>query len=268
MGSSVDRAPARIDDQERRLSPAEVEAVLGRAIELHVRASADGRGELLSEAELLRIGDELGLPPHHLRQALAEVEGGLAPEEGWLSRHLGAGRAGASRIVERPAGEVRRELERHLLEIECMVVERRFPGRTVYAAAAGVLASATRATRRLTGRHPLLGAERLEVAVQELDAGSCCVAVAVDLERKRRDVAVTGAVGGGVGATGAVAAGVFLTPLAAIVGVPLLAAAYVGSRAAYRSTLGESATRLESLLDRLEHRDLGRGPALRALLGI
>ena len=267
MERSVDRVPARLD-QERRLSPAEVEAVLERAIELHVRESAERRGELVSEGELLRIADELGLPAHHVRQALAEVDGGIAPDEGWLTRHLGAGRAGASRNLEQRAEDVRRELERYLLETECMVVERRFRGRTVYAAGTGVLASATRATRRLAGRHRLLGADRLDVAVQGLDSGSCCVAVTSDLRRKRRDVAVTGAVGGGLGAGVAIAAGVVLAPPAALVGAPLLVAAYLGSRAVYRETLGESATQLESLLDRLEHRELGRGPALRALLGL
>jgi hypothetical protein len=267
MGVPVDRAPVRLDDPERRLSPAEVDAVLGRAIELHVRSSSD-RGTELSEGELLRIGDELGLSAHHLRQALTEVHGGIAPEDGWLARHLGAGRAGASRILDRRPADVRAELERYLLETECMVVERRFADRTVYAAGTGVLASATRATRRLAGRHPLLQAERLEVAVQELDAGSCCVAVAVDLRRKRRDIALTGAVGGGIGTTAAVAAGIALVPPVALVAAPVLGAAYLGSRAAYRSTFAESAARLESLLDRLEHGELKRGPALRALLGL
>jgi hypothetical protein len=267
MGVPVDRAPARVDEPERRLSPAEVEAVLGRAIELHVRSAAHA-GDLLSEGELLRIGGELGLPAHTLRQALTEVDGGIGLEHGWLARHLGAGRAGASRVLERRAGSVQTELERYLLETECMVVERRFPERTVYAAASGVLASATRATRRLAGRHPLLQADRLEVAVQELDAGSCCVAVTVDLAQKRRDVAITGVIGGGAGTAAAAAAGIFLAAPAALIGVPVVAAILYGSRSAYRGTLAETSARLESLLDRLEHGELRRGPALRALLGL
>jgi hypothetical protein len=270
MGVPVDRAPARVEESERRLSPAEVEAVLGRAIELHVRSSAHRDGEL-SEAELLRIGDELGLPPHTLRQALTEVDGGIGLEHGWLARHLGAARAGASRIVERRAGSVQAEIERYLLETECMVVERRFPERTVYVAASGVLASATRATRRLAGRHPLLQADRLEVSVQELDAGSCCVAVTVDLAQKRRDVAVTGVIGGGTVTAAAAAAGVILAPpvaLVGILGIPAVVAILYGSRSAYRGTLAETTARLESLLDRLEHGELRRGPALRALLGL
>jgi hypothetical protein len=267
MERPVDRAPARLDTQDRRLSPGEVEAVLGRAIELHVRSS-HGAGELLSEEELLRIGGELGLPVAYLRQALTEVDGGIGPESGRLARHLGAGRAGASRIVERRSADVRGELDRYLLDTECMVVERRFPERTAYVAATGVIASATRATRKLAGKHPLLGADRLEVAVQELDGRSCCVAVTVDLTRKRRDVALTGAISGGAGGAAAVAAGVFLAPPAALLGLPFLAAVAYGSRAAYRSTLQESQARLESLLDRLEHGELRRGPALRALLGL
>jgi hypothetical protein len=267
MTGLVEHAPARLEDADRRLTPAEVEAVLGRAIELHVR-STHGVGDLLSEEELLRIGGELGLPVAYLRQALTEVDGGLRPEAGWLFRHLGAGRGGASRIVPRRAAEVERELDRYLLDTECMVVERRFPERTVYVAATGVLASATRATRKLAGKHPLLGAERLEVAVHAVDANSCCVAAAMDLTRQRRDAAITGVIGGGAGGLAAVAAGVFVAPPLALAGLPVLVAIAYGSRSAYRATLAQSTARLESLLDRLEHGELRRGPALRALLGL
>lgn len=267
MTGLVEHAPARLEDVGRRLTPAEVEAVLGRAIELHVR-STHGAGDLLSEGELLRIGDELGLSVAHLRRALAEVDGGLGPEAGWLARQLGAGRAGASRILERRAADVERELDRYLLETECMVVERRFPERIVYSAATGVLASATRATRKLAGKHPLLGAELLEVAVQEVDARSCCVAVTIDLTRQRRDAAITGVIGGGAGGLAAVAAGVFVAPPLALAGLPVLVAIAYGSRGAYRGTLAQSTARVESLLDRLEHGELRRGPALRALLGL
>jgi hypothetical protein len=268
MTVPVDAVPARFEDTERRLSPAEVEAVLGRAIELHVREVAGASAAEIPESELLRIGRELGLAPDRLRRALAEVDGGLRAEETWLSRNLGEPRAGASRLVSRGAADVQRELESYLVETECMVVERRYPGRTVYVPAAGVLAAAARAARRLRGRHRLLGAEHLEVAVQALAESSCCVAVTVDLSHKRREVAATATAGAGTGAVAALLAGTFVAPPAALLGVPILAAALLGSRSAYRNAFGETSGRVESVLDRLEHSELESGPTLRAMLGV
>jgi len=263
-----DPLPARRAAPERQLSRDEVEAVIGRAIELHVREAGMG-DDALSESQLLRIGDELGLAPSSLRRALAEVDGGLAPSSDWLARHVGVPRAGTSRVLARPVRDVERELETYLLEVECMVVERRLHGKTVYAAASGLLAGAQRATRKLAGRHPLLGAERLELGVQEVDPGSCCVAVAIDLERTRRDHAVGGALGGvaGGGAAAAIAA-VAVAPPLALVGLPVAAAVFLGTRSAYRGTVRDLVARLESVLDRVEHRELRRAPGRVRLLGL
>lgn len=261
--AQMDVEPAR----ERRLSPREVESVLGRAIELHVRDSAHARGDDLTEADLLRIGHELGLEPVAVRRALAELGGGDAADQGWLARHVGERRAASSRVVRRAAADVRRELEAYLLEVEAMVIERRFPGHTVYVRAKGLVALSLRLVGKLGRRHTLLEAERVEVGVQPLDGGSCCVALAVDLEAKRREHVAVGAVAGAAGGvTGAVLLGLLVTPPLALAAVPLAGTGLLAARLAYRGARAETLERVESLLDRLEHRELRRGPvrALRA----
>jgi hypothetical protein len=259
--------PARPSD-ERRLAPVELEAVVLRAIELHVRDLARS-GDDLSEGELLRLGAELGLPAAYLRQALAEVDGGIGRDAGWLARHVGPPRAGASRVVARPAADAERDLDRYLVDVECMIVERRFPGRTLYVPATGLLASGMRAIRSLGGRYPLLGAKSLEVAIRPVESSSCCVAVAVDLARKRREHIAAALAGTGVGGGVAIAAGVAVAPPAALAAIPVAVAAAAGSRTAYRGAVAETASRLESLLDRLEHGELGTPRVRRlGLLGV
>jgi hypothetical protein len=261
MEALEDSPPAPLRVPERRLTPADVEAVIARAIELHLREAAESGDEEIPEAALLRIGDELGLPAVHVRRALAEMDGGAVGEDGWLARHVGESRAAVSRVVARNAEETGNELESYLRGTECMVVYRRLPGRTIYTRASGLVASAARAARRLRGRHPLLRADRVEVAVQALEGDSCCVAVAIDLTRKRTEHAGAGLVGGVVAGGGpAAAAGLLVAPAAALVGLPLALGAVLAARAAYRSALREAGSRLESVLDRLEHGELA-GPA-------
>jgi hypothetical protein len=262
----VSTSPARLDDFQKRLAPAEVEAVLGRAIELHVREWAAGSHDRLSADDVLRIGRELGLSDTLVRHALAELDGGVTPERTRLARYLGDRRAGASRVVEHPAPSLQDALDGYLRGPECMVVERRQQARTTYVPAEGLLASANRAVRRLGGSHALLRADRIETAVRPLDGTSAAVAVTVDLHRKRRGYLALGLLGGTAGGTVAAAlAASLVAPPLAIVGLPVAAAGLVATRLAYRGAAVETAERVESLLDRLEHGEL-RGPSARVRL--
>lgn len=259
----MDVTPARVP--ERRLSPREVEDVIGRAIELHVRESAHARGDELTELDVLRIGHELGLDPASVQRALAE-RGGVPDDSGWLGRYVGDRRASSSRVVRRPAGEVEDAVDRYLRDTETMVVERRHPGRTVYVRAKGLLAMSMRVAGRVGRKHAPLDAVRLEVGVQPLDGVSCCVALTVDLEAKRREHV---AVGGTLGAAGGLSAGLLLgtmvAPPLAVVGLPVVGIGLVASRLAYRGARSETLERVESVLDRLEHGELRRGHARGAL---
>lgn len=243
---------------ERQLSSGELEAVIRRAVELQAREAEGGPGEGLTESELIRIGRELGLSPAHVQQALAEVRSRPSPErEGWFGRGFGDAAVLSSRHVSRSAESVRRELEVYMRDRECMVVQRRLPDRTVYVQASGVVAAVSRAAQRVGSRYPPLGARQIEVAVQPVDENSCFVSLAVDLSGQRTGLAAGGLLGGGgAGGITAAMAAIAIAPPAALVGVPLLIGAVLSARAIYSQLTERMRVQIESLLDRLEHREL------------
>ena len=86
-------------DLPARLDRSALERVLARAAEL--QAGELDPGEQVSEDRLLEIANEVGLSPHHMRQALAEERTRVAPPEevGPLARFAGAARVVATRVV-------------------------------------------------------------------------------------------------------------------------------------------------------------------------
>jgi hypothetical protein len=253
-----------------RLSGSEVEAVIRRAVELQVRETESGAGgDGITADELVRMSTELGLSRRHIQQALVEVEvaGDPAAEHGLLWRLFGPGKAAAARTVSRPAAEARRVLDEYLRGTEAMVVQRRIGDLTVYEEGAGIGAALTRVAAKAGARHAPLHLKLLEAAVRPIDDGTSYVAIAADLGSRRNGAVAGAAVGGSVAAasTGLVLATAFV-PVAAVAGLPLLAIFQQISRAWYRGELARVRTRLESLLDRLEHRELDP-PTARSVLG-
>ena len=114
----------------RRVSSEELEAVIRRATELQfARGEAE---EGLPEAEVMRIGKELGLEPAHVRRAISEVRGQPREEKGMMVSLMGPETIRAVRTIRRPAAQLGMELEEYLLKCEYMTVQRRFPDRTRY----------------------------------------------------------------------------------------------------------------------------------------
>jgi hypothetical protein len=238
-----------------RLSNQELEAVIRRAVELQ---TADGGGqEGIAEAEVLRIGQELGLAPQHVRRAIAEVRAQPVREGGFLGAFMGAARIRAVRTLRRPAVEVGMFLEKYLLECEYMVVQRRFPDRTRYVRASGVAAAVGRAAARFGQRHASLRFDQMDVGVAADDVETCVVEVSVDLGGQRAGFAAGGTLGG-LGAGGAVGTvlAIAVAPPAALVGLPILAGMVWGMRAAYHGVARRAQDDLEAFLDRLEHGEL------------
>jgi hypothetical protein len=163
-------------------------------------------------------------------------------------------------VLQRPASSVGPELDRYLRETELMVVQRRFSDRTRYARNPSFAAGLARVTRSLSSTHQHVDLKQLDVHVSPLDSGSCLVEVSTDLGTVR-----AGLLGGIVGSTGGLAAGwstvVWATPIAdplILVGIPALAAAWLGTLVIYRTVSNSAEEKLEPLLDRLEHRELSR----------
>lgn len=246
----------------RRLSSQELEAVIRRAVEL--QTAAGGAEEGITEAEVVRIGEELGLEASLVRRAITDVRGRPPEERGALAGVMGPGVVRAVRTVRRPAAQVGMLLEEYLLKCEYMGVQRRLPDRTRYVRRSGVAASLGRAARSLGTHDPSLDLPALEVGVAALDEESALVELRVELRTPRGWLAGAG-VGSGGGVAALVGAFAWATPapdLLALLGIPALAATLLGSRGIYRYLARSRQEKLESLLDRLEHGELRvpRGP--------
>lgn len=253
--SRLARRSSNLPLSSRKLSSQELEAVVRRSAELQA-ASAAGLEEGVSEAEVLRIGEELGLDPATVRRAIAEVRDRVADERGALVPMAGPRIVRASRVVNRPAAGVAAALELHLRETEFMLAERRFHGRTRFVRDSSFGAGLARFARGF-GRpsHRALDVKQLDVSIAPIDAESCLLSLTVDLGGTR-----AGLVGGLIGSSGGVSVAWTVVTWATalpdplmLLGVPLLAGAWTGTRAIFGAVRRSVQEKIESLLDQVEH---------------
>jgi hypothetical protein len=251
-----------------RVSRERLELVIRRAAELYAR-EAD-TGDLLTEGEVLRIAEELGLPARLARQALFEVPSGDAADDtGVAKRLLGDAAVVASRAMAAPESSVAAAIQEHLIRREYLSVVRHRQGRMKLAPAGDLASAVARGFKRSGKRHLIARSEEVDVAVRSLDGASSHVLVDVDLTNKRREYFTGGLLGGaavgatvggaafagiaaalgGVGAPEALAlaSGAGLAGLAAGVGTGLKLAA-----SSFRKRLRVARTEIEGMLDRVE----------------
>ena len=248
---------------ERRLSPEQFEAVIRRAAELQAKSADDTSPEGITQAELIRIGKEIGISPQYVQRALAESGGTPVTARTTGEKLFGPAIVTAGRSVIGAADAVRAHLEQYLVERERLAAVRRFPDRTVYRPARGfdlnamivVAQDALGGTKqpRVGAGYKLKNARMLEVSVQPLEEGFSYVDFRLDLGNLRTALASAGVgMGGaaalGVGATLAIA----IDPAAALLGLPLMGGSVWGFRAIQTHVVDHARTHLESLLDCLE----------------
>jgi len=241
----------------RMLSSTELEAVIKRAVELQTARETE-MTDGLSDAEVVRIGKELGLEQHLVRRAIAEVRSRPPEEHGLLSGMMGPGVVRAARTIRRPAVELGIFLERYLIETEFMVVERRFPDRTRYVRAQGIGAAVGRTFSKVGSRVAPLDLQAVDVGVALADEDSSIVTLQVDLTGTRAGAAASGWLTG-LGTGGALAVIVVAStapPLLALAGAGVAAAGVLGGRGFYRMVARQTQNKLEAFLDRLEHGEL------------
>jgi hypothetical protein len=241
----------------RKLSSGELEAVIKRAVELQTARETE-MTDGLSDSEVVRIGQDLGIEPHLVRRAIAEVRGRSPQETGLVAGMMGPGIIRAARTIRRPPVELGIFLEKYLLEAEFMVVERRFPDRTRYVRARGMGAALGRTFGKMGSRVAPLDLETVDVGVALAEEDTSVVTLSVDITSIRTGTALGGWLGG-LGGGGTVAAVVLASTaphLLALAGLGVAAAGVLGSRGAYRLIAGKTHDKLESFLDRLEHGEL------------
>jgi hypothetical protein len=253
-----------------------LERVLARAAELQGAGAMPDSSDLISETQLRDIGNEVGLSPAMLNQALAEERTRInVPEErGLVAQIAGAGFASATRTVPGNQREVLATVDAWMQRDECLQVQRRFADRITWEPQRGLFGKLRR-TVNLSGRaYYLVDARQVSATVLPVDADRVVVRLDADIHPSRaRRVGLGGllvAAGGGVGSLVALAMIIAHFPLllaAAGAFVPLAsgtAGAYRVARS-HRSVLSGVQLALEQVLDRLEHGEIVRPGLLGAM---
>jgi hypothetical protein len=253
--------PAR--QPQRAIDRTQFEQVIRRAAELSLRdADAD---EQVSEAEVVRIASELGLPAHHVHRALFELPE-LQVRPRWYDRYYGSPIFSVGRVVPSESGLTLKRVEEYLVTREYLQIVRRRAGNIALIPAEDTISSLARTFFRSGSRHHIAKATRVLVSGHDLENGDCQVRVDVDLSEDRRNSANSAAWGGtvaGVIVGGAAAHFTGLATPAALGVVPealafgagmagTFAAIFSSAASNFRNRLQAARMEITGLLDRLE----------------
>jgi hypothetical protein len=176
-----------------KLTRREVDFVLRRAAELDTETSSpaeQGSTESLSVTELVRLGEEAGLPQAAVEQALAEMRRGapIEPEEGGaLTRALGASRVVVSRVVSAPLETARRAVDRFLRD-QLMTVRRHHGDRVEWERAQGLWPGLVRSLD-FSKRYAFALVTRVEtiLSAEGPDGRQTAITFNIDLSEMRRE---------------------------------------------------------------------------------
>jgi hypothetical protein len=255
--------PARRPEPQTPITQEQLERVIRRASDLQFRSSTTVSSHL-DAAEVVRIGEEVGIDARHVQQAMAEIRAEAlvpeAPEDGGLMvRLVGPGVVRVSRVVPGDQAYVERNLEHYLREKELLKPVRTQTGRSLWEPAGGLVSSMRRAMDVGGHGYTIAKAKRLQVAVQPLESGWSLVTLTADMSNLRNET--TGGWLGGFGVTGVLAAtGLILgtggAALAVLGGVAIVGGTLTGATVAARAHVRKERMRMEltlqGLLDRLE----------------
>lgn len=275
MAASDDKAPlpAPVSGRQTLLDRQALERVLARAAELQGASALPESGDLISESQLLDIGNEVGLSPALINQALAEERTRITvPEErGLVAQIAGAGFATATRTVPGTPRDVLATLDAWMLREECLQVQRRFSDRITWEPQRGLFGKLRR-TVNMSGRgFYLMDATQVSATVLPVDSSRVVVRLDADIHASRaRRIGIGGfLVAMGVAASGVLGLALVVAHLPLFIAagsavIPFAGGTFAGYRVArtHRSVLSSVQLALEQILDRLEHGEFERPPGL------
>lgn len=273
MADEKSSLPAPASSRQTLLDRQALERVLARAAELQGAGAIAESSELISESQLLDIGNEVGLSAATINQALAEerTRVNLPEERGVVAQIAGAGFATATRTVPGTQRDVLATIDAWMQREECLQVQRRFADRITWEPQRGLFGKIRR-TVNLGGRGLYLtDAEQVSATVLPVDGSRVVVRLDADIHTSRAKrvamggfVAVMGTVLGGGWGIAAIVAHIPLIIIAGTMVLPFVggvAAAYKVARS-HRSVLSSAQLGLEQVLDRLEHGEFDRSGGL------
>jgi len=247
-----------------------LERIIQRAAELQSRER--DIGEALTEEELLSLGQDVGIAPAHLRQAMQEERTrALVPaERGTLVRLVGPRRIASERLIQGGTAAIQTKLFEWMSEGELLQVKRRYPDSIAWEPKEGAWASLRRSLGVGGRKYLLARAREVVTRVTPVDDNRCLVQLIADLSNTRGEYLLgSGLVLGGSAAAAGIALvlGV-LVPVAiipAVIGAPI---AYSVARDRRRQ-VEKFQVAVEQILDRLEHENFdGKAKLTAPQLGI
>jgi len=247
-----------------------LERIIQRAAELQSRER--DIGEALTEEELLSLGQDVGIAPAHLRQAMQEERTrALVPaERGTLVRLVGPRRIASERLIRGGTAAIQTKLFEWMSEGELLQVKRRYPDSIAWEPKEGAWASLRRSLGVGGRKYLLARAREVVTRVTPVDENRCLVQLIADLSNTRGEYLLgSGLVLGGSAAAAGIALvlGV-LVPVAiipAVIGAPI---AYSVARDRRRQ-VERFQVAVEQILDRLEHENFdGKAKLAAPQLGI
>ena len=253
-----------------------LERVLARAAELQAGQAAPSEG--MTEAQLVEVGREVGIPPEHVRQALAEERTRVAVPEtkGVVGALFGGEVASAARIVRGTPAQVLARIDEWMQREESLRPKRRYTDRLTWEARRDLVGN-IKTGLNFGGRlYALASADEVGATVVAIDEQSCIVRLDADMRQSRRKrvgwSAVTG--GGAIASALALFGYTMAIPEASalvggLVGSAWAAtgtAAAAGIAAAQRGRVSRAQLALEQVLDQLEHGEVRRPNAIADLI--
>ncbi|MDF1561513.1 MAG: hypothetical protein P1V51_00640 [Deltaproteobacteria bacterium] len=251
------------DEPDRRdsITEAELEKVIRRATELQFRRREYAAE--LTRAEVLQIGEEVGLDPAHVQQALSEVKAlslvpDLPPEAELPTFLFGSAIVQVSRVVPGTLAEVSGRLEGFLTTQECLRKVRNQPGRTLWEPSDGFVSKLQRGMNFAGRPYRLAEARSLAVSIESLDEERSMVTLTVDLSNLRVSAAAGSYSGFTAGTVGLSVAAVLAGGLPLLLVAPLALATTLGlgtlaAERAVRQHRKKLVLSLQGLLDSVEH---------------
>ncbi|MEJ7630901.1 MAG: hypothetical protein WKF28_00205 [Rubrobacteraceae bacterium] len=239
-------------DNEKRLTPAEVEMVLRRASELNARRRARENDEpdSISPEVLVQVAAAAGIRESYVRRAMWDLASEKTAEPHTVHWKLyGAARLRTVREMERPAQPTREHLESMMRVEQGLKLRRQTDACSLYDP--GDLVGAVRRTLDFSGHRPLLKVQSVELRVEGLEDGRCAANLTADASNQRGEYLSLGLILGATLALLFVFAG-FQSPVFFLGVLPALAVPAFGFKLAYDRARTGIRRSLSEMLDEAE----------------
>lgn len=247
-------------DPSRSLTRKEFDEVIRRAAEIAV-SEPEGGDSSLTERDLFRIAQEVGLDERHVRKALVQVRSSPPTGRGPATALYGPTFVAASRVVPGDREDLGRKIDEFMVAGQLLQAVRRGSSVLLYRPAVDWASQIARAASSTSRKYYVASSKRVEVRFDPVEEGRTLVEI--EVEPGTRDDYMAGGIIGGLGGGAGAGVGVGLAIAAAGPAVLGIAAGVaVGSAVLgglcwvtgsyHKRRLLEVRAEIEGILDRLE----------------